>query len=186
MCKKLTTPIFVNIKRNFKKISIMKFTKLNCIVALLLTSLLFTAISCNSSDSEVVSLTLGQRIVAKRWQTTEVYEDGGTSNKIEDYPGVVSVSTWTLAAGKTNSGIFEFRNVTDPEGTPRAQGTFEFVGDIRFLTFPNGNSTMATMKTLNTEINEYTQAVPQQIKGIAVVPQKMVVIRVVHKPYPLK
>jgi hypothetical protein len=174
------------ISNNKKKTSIMKFTKLNYVVAFLLTSLLFTAISCNSSDSETVSLTLGQRIVAKRWQTTEVYEDEGTNNKIEDYPGVVSVSTWTLAAGKTDSGVFEFRNVTDPEGTPRAQGTFEFVGNIRFLTFPNGNSTMVTMKRLNSEINEYTQTVPQQIKGVAVVPQKMVVIRVVHKPYPLK
>ena len=164
----------------------MNFKKINYVCAFIFAIVLFTSVSCNNSDSDISPPTLGQLITAKRWQTTEVFEDGGTINKIADYPGVVSVSTWTLAAGKTDTGIFEFRNINDPEGTPRAQGTFDFRGNLRFLTFPNGNSSAVTMTRLDSEINEYTQSVAQQNNGVPVVPQKMVLIRVVHKPYPLK
>lgn len=168
----------------------MNFKKRNYAYASMFASILFMSVSCSSSDSEAEiippSQTPGQIITSTRWQTTEVFVDGGTDNKIADYPGTVSVSTWTLAEGETNSGTFEFRNVNDPEGTPRAQGNFELRAGIRILTFPNGNTALATMTRLDNEVNEYTQSLPEQVNGVPVEPQKMVIVRVIHKPYPLK
>lgn len=165
---------------------IMNSTKQNYATAFMFVSILFMSASCSNSDSDEIPQTMGQLVTATRWQTTEVFEDGGTVNKIEDYPAVVSVSTWTLAAGDNQAGTFAFRNVSDPEGAPRAQGSFKFIESIRVLTFPNGSSANVTMTRLDSKINEYVQYHPQQIKGVPVVPQKMVVIKVVHKPYPLK
>lgn len=130
----------------------MNFKKRNYAYASVFASILFMSVSC-SSDNDAVVLepvqTPGQVITSTRWQTTEVFVNGGTENKIADYPGTVSVSTWTLAAGKTNSGTFEFRNVDTPEGTPRAQGSFELKDGIRILTFPNGSTALATMTRLD-------------------------------------
>jgi hypothetical protein len=54
------------------------------------------------------------------------------------------------------------------------------------LTFPNGNTALATMTRLNSGVNEYTQYLPEQVNGVPIEPQNMVIARVVHKPYPLK
>lgn len=165
----------------------MNFKKRNYAYASMFASILFMSVSCSSDDAPVVpEQTPGQIITSTRWQTTEVFVDGGTDNKIADYPGTVSVSTWTLTAGETNSGTFEFRNVNDPEGTPRAQGDFELKDGIRTLTFPNGSTATAIMTRLDSQVNEYIQSLPEQVNGVPVEPQNMVMVRVVHKPYPLK
>lgn len=168
----------------------MKLKKRNYTYASVFASILFMSVSCSPDADDAVILepvlTPGQVITSTRWQTTEVFVNGGTENKIADYPGTVSVSTWTLAAGKTNSGTFEFRNVDTPEGTPRAQGTFELKDGIRILTFPNGSTSLATITKLDSGVSEYTQSLPEQVNGVPVQPQNMVIVRVVHKPYPLK
>lgn len=167
----------------------MNFKKRNYAYASICASILFMCVSCSSDDdAQVVTpvQTPGQIITSTRWQTTEVFVNGGIENKIVDYPGTVSVSTWRLTADETNSGTFEFRNVSDPEGTPRAQGSFELKDGIRILTFPNGSTALATMTRLDSGINEYTQSLPEQVNGVPVQPQNMVIVRVVHKQYPLK
>ncbi len=169
----------------------MNFTKRNYLNAVMAVGILFMSVSCSSSSDDVepvlpVEQTPGQIITSTRWQTTEVFENGGVENKIADYPGAVSVSTWTLEEGSTNSGTFQFRNVNDPDGNPRAQGAFTLVDGLRILTFPNGSTALATMTRLDGTINEYTQAVPQQVNGVPVEPARTVIIRVVHRPYPLR